>query len=149
MVLVGVLLGTVGTDVTSGTQRFTFGIDSIADGIDFVAVAVGMFAIAEIVWAGARRRVVSEVTRRKIRGLLPTLADLAASWKPILRGTALGTILGILPGTGPLVRSFAGYGVEKQLSRHPETFGQGAIDGVAGPGSGRTTPRRSPTSSRC
>ena len=132
MVLVGVLLGTVGMDVTSGTERFTFGIDSIADGLDFVTIAVGIFAIAEIAGrVGAP--VVTVASRVRIKGLLPTLADLAASWKSVLRGTAIGTILGILPGTGPLVSAFAAYGVEQRLARHPETFGHGAIAGVAGP----------------
>jgi putative tricarboxylic transport membrane protein len=132
MVLVGVLLGTVGMDVNSGVERFTFGIGSIADGLDFVTIAVGIFAIAEIVGRAALPPPPASPTA-KIKSLLPARADLAASWRAILRGTGIGAVLGILPGTGPLVSSFASYNVEKQLSRTPEEFGRGAIAGVAGP----------------
>jgi putative tricarboxylic transport membrane protein len=132
MATLGVLFGTVGTDVASGLERFTFGFSDLGDGISFVAVGIGFFAIAEIisqVGAGERRSgIVAKVT-----GLLPTRRDLAASWRPILRGTALGGVLGILPGTGPLVCSFASYSIEKKLARDPSRFGKGAIEGVAGP----------------
>jgi putative tricarboxylic transport membrane protein len=140
MVAIGLLLGTVGTDVNSGRERFTFGLSNIAAGIDFVAIAVGLFAIAEIAARighasrskGAQPGAASQVVPT-LRNLLPSRSDLAASWKPILRGTALGSALGVLPGTGPLVSSFASYSLERQLADDPSRFGKGAIEGVAGP----------------
>jgi putative tricarboxylic transport membrane protein len=131
MAVLGVLLGTVGTDVIAGERRFDFGSSNLADGINFVALAVAFFAFAEIASrAGAdeRRHVLGTV-----KGLLPTRRDLATSWKPIMRGTALGGAFGILPGTGPLISSFASYSLEKRLASDPSRFGKGAIEGVAGP----------------
>jgi putative tricarboxylic transport membrane protein len=132
MAVLGLLLSSVGTDASSGRERFTFGISDLGDGISFVAVGIGFFAFAEIIGQiaiGERR---AKMTT-KVKGLLPTRADLAASWKPILRGTTLGGLFGILPGTGPLVCSFASYSVEKKLAKDPSRFGKGAIEGVAGP----------------
>jgi len=132
MAVLGVLIGTVGTDVNSGVVRFSFGASALADGVNFVAVAVGLFAFAEVILhLGAldqRARIAS-----RVRGLLPTRADLRAAWKAILRGTAVGAGFGILPGTGPLISSFAAYALEKQLAADPSRFGNGAIEGVAGP----------------
>ncbi|MBV9862150.1 MAG: tripartite tricarboxylate transporter permease [Alphaproteobacteria bacterium] len=132
MAVLGVLIGTVGTDVNSGVVRFSFGAEGLADGVSFVAVAVGLFAFAEVILhLGAleqRHRITS-----RIRGLLPTRADLSAAWKAILRGTAVGAGFGILPGTGPLISSFAAYALEKQIAADPSRFGNGAIEGVAGP----------------
>jgi putative tricarboxylic transport membrane protein len=131
MTVLGVLLGCVGNDMISGERRFDFGSPDLADGINFVALAVALFAFADILSRAGQ----SDQARRfdKIRGLLPTRADLAASWKPILRGTALGAAFGVLPGTGPLVSSFASYSLEKRLAKDPSRFGSGAIEGVAGP----------------
>jgi putative tricarboxylic transport membrane protein len=132
MVLLGLLLGLIGTDVNSGVLRFTFDIAELADGIGFSVVAMGMFGIAEIItnleMKGAR-----EVFTGKLKRLLPTREDFRRSWAPVLRGTALGSVLGILPGGGALLSSFGAYTVEKKLSKHPEEFGKGAIEGVAGP----------------
>jgi putative tricarboxylic transport membrane protein len=131
MTVLGVLLGCVGNDMISGERRFDFGSPDLADGINFVALAVALFAFSDII---SRAGQADQVRRfDKIRGLLPTRADLAASWKPILRGTALGAAFGVLPGTGPLVSSFASYSLEKRLARDPSRFGNGAIEGVAGP----------------
>ncbi len=132
MVVLGLLLGTVGTDINTNVQRFTFGLPNLSDGLDFVVVAVGLFAVAEIVWRLQQRHLQTQPLD-KVRGLLPRRDDIAASWKPILRGTALGSALGILPGTGPLISSFASYGLERSLARDPSRFGHGAIEGVAGP----------------
>ena len=132
MMLLGLLLGTVGTDTNSGVQRFTFGLPNITDKLDFVVVAVGLFAFAEIASRLENLAAVRSVST-KVTGLLPTRADLKASWKPALRGTLLGSAFGILPGTGPLVSSFASYGIEQRLAKDPSRFGQGAIEGVAGP----------------
>ncbi len=132
MSLLGLLIGCVGTDLTTGDTRYNFGLDELADGVNFVAVAVGLFAFGEIIMQiGAPDRRAKLTTR--IRGLVPTRADLAMSWKPILRGTSLGAFLGIFPGTGPLLSSFASYAMERRLAKDPTRFGHGAIEGVAGP----------------
>jgi TctA family transporter len=131
MSALGLLLGTVGTDVNTGTQRFTFGNLDLADGLAFVAVAIGMFAITEI---GYRLGSDHERTQtHQITSILPSKADLLASWKPILRGTVLGSVLGVMPGTGPTVSSLAAYFMEKGFAEDKTRFGNGAIEGVAGP----------------
>jgi putative tricarboxylic transport membrane protein len=132
MIVLGLLLGIIGTDVTSGTQRYTFGIANLSDGISFAIVAMGMFGIAEIIRSlesGTKR----EVFTSSLSGLWPTRADLRASWKAILRGTGLGSLLGILPGGGAVLGSFASYTLEKKLAAPSSNFGKGAIQGVAGP----------------
>ncbi len=132
MMVLGLLFGLVGTDVTSGTARFAFGVPELADGINFVVVAMGVFGVAEIV-----RNLENEHTRQvyveRIGGLMPTREDWKRMVAPILRGTALGSLLGILPGGGALLASFAAYSLEKKVSRHSAEFGKGAIEGVAAP----------------
>lgn len=132
MVLAGLLLGTIGTDPTTGAQRLIFGFIELSDGIDFVPVAVGLFAIPELVrnleFPEAR-----SIVATRISSILPTKEDFSRSWKAVLRGTGIGSLLGILPGSGALISSFAAYVAEKKLSKHPEQFGQGAIEGVAAP----------------
>jgi putative tricarboxylic transport membrane protein len=132
MMVLGLLFGLVGTDVTSGTARFAFGVPELADGINFVVVAMGVFGIAEIV-----RNLENEHTRQvyveRIGGLMPTREDWKRMVAPILRGTALGSLLGILPGGGALLASFAAYSLEKKVSKHGAEFGKGAIEGVAAP----------------
>ncbi len=132
MAVTGLLLGSIGTDPDTGVARFTFGLLSLSDGVSFVAVAVGLFAFAEVIQhMGAPERRPQVLFR--LSGLLPTRADLLASILPILRGTGLGAIFGALPGTGPLVSSYAAYAIERHLARDPSRFGQGAIEGVAAP----------------
>ena len=132
MSVVGLLLGTVGTDITAGSTRYTLGIPELANGVNFVAIAVGLFAFTEIVMNVAYPVKHGQITA-KVKGLLPTRADLRASWKPIVRGTSLGAFLGIFPGTGPLLASFASYAMERRMAKDPSRFGRGAIEGVAGP----------------
>jgi putative tricarboxylic transport membrane protein len=132
MAALGLLIGTVGTDVNSGVMRFTFGDDRLAEGVDFIAVAVGLFAFTEIAFRLGMPEVRGRIDAR-IRNLIPRKEDIKASWKPILRGTALGGALGILPGTGPMIASFSAYALEKKLADDPSRFGNGAIEGVAGP----------------
>ncbi len=132
MAMLGVLIGTIGTDVNSGTWRFTSGLPMLADGVSFVAVAAGLFAFAEVILHVGSPEARANLSSR-IESLIPSRAELRASIKPILRGTALGGALGILPGTGPLISSFASYAMEKQLADDPSRFGKGAIEGVAGP----------------
>lgn len=131
MVLLGLLLGIAGTDVNSGVRRFTFGMIELADGIEFVAVAMGLFGIREIMTNIEKGS--TSVTAASIGRLWPTRDDFKRSWKPALRGTALGSFLGILPGGGALLSSFAAYTIEKKLARDPSRFGKGAVEGVAGP----------------
>jgi TctA family transporter len=133
MIIVGLLIGIVGTDGYSGIDRFTFGQLELSDGVSLVAVAMGMFGLAEIIENLAQGQTVHAAFSTRLRDMLPTRAELRAIAAPILRGTALGTVLGILPGGGALISSFAAYALEKKLSSHPERFGRGAIEGVAAP----------------
>jgi putative tricarboxylic transport membrane protein len=132
MVVFGLLLGLIGTDVNSGVLRFTFDIPELSDGIGFVVVAMGMFGTAEII-ANLEQGEHREVFTAKVGRLMPTKEDFRRAWPAVLRGTALGSFLGILPGGGALLASFGAYTVEKKISNHPEQFGKGAIEGVAGP----------------
>lgn len=131
MIGLGLLLGLVGTDAASGQQRFTFGIDALSDGIGFVPVAMGLFGIAEII--GTLHAGSGHAKMAKISSLWPTRDDLRQASPAILRGTVLGSFLGVLPGGGALLSSFAAYTLEKKIARDPSRFGQGAIEGVAGP----------------
>jgi len=132
MVAFGLLLGIVGTDVNTGVQRYSFGVPELTDGIGFIVVAVGVFAVGEIVsnLGNAENR---QVFTAKVTNLMPSLADLKQSFMPILRGTGIGCFFGVLPGTGPAIASFASYMVEKKVADDPSRFGKGAIEGVAGP----------------
>jgi TctA family transporter len=132
MVVVGLLLGIVGTDVNSGMARYSFGIPELTDGIGFIVIAVGVFAVGEIV-SNLGDPEERKVFTSKISGLMPTVADLKTSWAPILRGTGIGAFLGVLPGTGPAIASFSSYMLEKKMAKDPSRFGKGAIEGVAGP----------------
>jgi TctA family transporter len=132
MIVLGLLFGAVGQDIYTGTPRFTFGARELFSGINFVSVAVGMFGIAEIL-----RNLEDETTRvtatKTIRNLWLTRDDLRQIAPPIARGTLLGSALGVLPGAGHVLASFASYSVEKRVSKRPKAFGHGAIEGVAGP----------------
>jgi TctA family transporter len=132
MVAFGLLLGIVGTDVNTGTQRYSFGVSELTDGIGFIVVAVGVFAIGEIIsnLGGSEER---RVFTAKVSNLMPSLEDFKRSIGPILRGTGLSCFFGVLPGTGPAIASFASYMLEKKVADDPSRFGKGAIEGVAGP----------------
>ncbi|NCX02134.1 MAG: tripartite tricarboxylate transporter permease [Betaproteobacteria bacterium] len=132
MVVLGLLLGMIGTDVNSGVARFSFDIPELSDGIEFVAVAMGMFGFAEII-LNLEQREKREVFTSKVGGLMPSASEFKQSVFPMIRGTALGSFLGILPGGGAVLSSFSAYALEKKLSKTPERFGKGAIEGVAGP----------------
>ncbi len=132
MVLVGLLLSTVGTDLETGVERMTFGYLPLSDGVDFAVLAMGLFGFAEVL----RNLDVVEardVVRAAIGRLLPSRADLRRSAGPVVRGTLVGAVLGILPGNGAVLGPFASYALEKKLARDPSRFGRGAIEGVAGP----------------
>ncbi len=132
MVILGLLLGLIGTDVNSGVLRYAFGISELADGIGFVTVAMGMFGLAEII-SNLEQKEAREVFTKKVTHLWPTREDWKRIWAPILRGTFLGSALGILPGGGALLASFGAYTLEKKVSRNAHEFGKGAIEGVAAP----------------
>ena len=132
MVILGLLLGLVGTDVNSGVLRFAFGISELADGIGFVTVAMGLFGTAEII-TNLELKDEREVFTNKVTNMFPTKEDWKRMWKPILRGTFLGSALGILPGGGALLASFGAYTLEKKVSKYGHEFGKGAIEGVAAP----------------
>ncbi len=132
MILLGLLLGLVGTENYTGTPRMTLGFLELADGINFVAVAVGVFGIAEIL-RNLENEKERDVAVTSVTGIMPTREDMKTIAAPVLRGTFLGSALGILPGGGSVLASFAAYTVEKKISRTPERFGKGAIEGVAGP----------------
>jgi TctA family transporter len=132
MILIGLLLGSVGTDIYSGSARFTLGLEGLADGIPIVAFGAGVYGIAEIL-VQLERELARKVEVSRISSLLPTGADLKAAAMPVLRGTVLGSVLGVIPGGGALLAAFGSYAIEKKLSRKPEEFGKGAIEGVAGP----------------
>ena len=135
MVILGLLIGMIGTDVQTGLQRYTGGIPELSDGVNIVAVATGLFGIADIL-SNVNRPQGSILTRGKsmsMRSMFPTLKELRACTAPILRGTGIGAILGILPGTGGTIASFMSYAFEKKVSRTPNRFGKGAIEGIAAP----------------
>jgi TctA family transporter len=134
MVLFGLCLGMVGTDVQTGQQRFTFDIPYLSDGISLVAIAMGLFGVAEVI--GSIGRVTNaEVAAQKItmRSMMPKLDDWRRSWKPMLRGTGVGAFFGALPGAGGTIASFMSYAMEKRIAKDPSRFGKGAIEGVTAP----------------
>ena len=133
MVLVGLLFGLVGTDVNSGVARYTFGVSELWDGVDFLPMVIGMFGIVEIIRNLEEDELDRTSIKTRFRDLWPSLADFKEAWKPVIRGTALGSILGILPGGGAVLASFASYTMEKKIADDPTRFGRGAIEGVAGP----------------
>ena len=149
MIVLGLLLGLIGTDVNSGAPRFTFDIPELSDGIGFVVVAMGLFGVAEII---AQPRARGDPRRDGQEGHRPD-ADargLGSAWSaPILRGTALGSVLGILPGGGAMLASFAAYTLEKKISHNPSAVRQGRDRGRGRARSRPTTPARRPRSSRC
>jgi len=132
MIILGLLLGIVGTDVNSGVARFSFGVPELTDGIGVVGVAMGLFGFAEIIGnlEVSQKR---EMIAAKIKGFFLTKEQFRKAWPAVLRGTGLGSVLGVLPGGGAMLSSFASYTLEKKISKNPGEFGKGAIQGVAGP----------------
>lgn len=133
MIVLGLLLGQINTDVISGMPRYSFGIPELTDGISFVAIAMGVFGFGEIIANLGRPAEQREVFTQDVKGLWPTREDFRAAWPAVVRGTALGSVLGVLPGGGALLSSFASYTVEKRLAGSQGHFGDGDIRGVAGP----------------
>jgi putative tricarboxylic transport membrane protein len=131
MAALGLLVGMIGIDTMSGYLRFTYGVWELGDGLGIVPVAVGLFGLSEIMTTTAKSAPLAE--RPRLRGLMPSKQELRESAGPIGRGTILGFLIGIVPGSAHILSSFVSYSLERALSRHPERFGQGAVAGVAGP----------------
>jgi len=133
MVVLGLLLGTAGSDVNSGIIRFDFNIPELADGINLVALAMGLFGVAEIISSITRTRNAKSSEKITMRSMIPTKEDVKASAMPILRGSGVGGFFGALPGTGASIAAFMSYALEKKLAKDPSRFGKGAIEGIASP----------------
>ncbi|MCK9382228.1 MAG: tripartite tricarboxylate transporter permease [Sulfuritalea sp.] len=132
MVCLGLLGGIVGTDVSSGVSRFAFDIPELADGIGFVVVAMGVFGFAEVI-SNLEQKETREIFTKEVSGMFPSKEDFKRMVAPVLRGTALGSVLGILPGGGAVLAAFGAYALEKKVSKNSAEFGKGAIEGVAAP----------------
>lgn len=132
MVVFGLFLGTIGIDIMIGKPKFTFGLKTLMDGVGFIPVAMGLFGISEIM-LNVEEGLEREVFKKRISNLLPNLKDWKDSTWPIIRGSVLGFFVGVIPGGGAAVASFTAYAVEKRISKYPEKFGTGVIEGVAGP----------------
>jgi putative tricarboxylic transport membrane protein len=134
MVIVGLMLSTIGVDIVTGGTRFTFGQIELYSGIEIVPILMGIFGVTEIMFLVEEPVIKQEIrTHFRLRELWPSSQELRASSGPILRGSLLGFVIGLLPGAGAMVSSFLSYATEKKLSKHPEAFGTGVIEGVAGP----------------
>ena len=133
MIVLGLLLGLVGTDGQTAAQRFTFDLTKLSDGIEFAVLAIGVFGVGEIIANLTRGGENRSLLAQGIAQLMPTREEFTLAWPAALRGTALGALLGVLPGGGATLSSFAAYVLEKKVARDPSRFGQGAIEGVAGP----------------
>lgn len=133
MVLIGLLLGLVGTDINTGLTRYTFGLSGLWEGIDFLPLVLGLFGLVEIIRNLENPPPVRSAISTKLRDLWPTREEMKQAYPAALRGTGLGSILGILPGGGAVLASFASYTMEKKISKTPQRFGTGAVEGVAGP----------------
>jgi len=132
MAIIGLTLGGIGMDVITGKYRFTYGIQVLADGIGLVPSVMGLFGISEV-FLNLESEIKRDLLTTRVKNLFPTVKDWADSLWPIIRGTVVGFFLGIIPGGGAIIASFASYAIEKKVSKHPEEFGKGAIAGVAGP----------------
>lgn len=133
MTIVGLLVGAVGTDVNSGVVRFSFGLPELSDRIDLVALALGLFGVADFLRSVNRLKFIGTETRLRLRDMRPSMAELKQAFPPMLRGTLVGTVFGAMPGTGPTITSFIAYALERRISRSPQRFGRGALEGVAAP----------------
>jgi TctA family transporter len=133
MTTFGLMLGTVGTDVNSGVQRFTLGFPELSDRVELVALAMGLFGVADFLRHVNHMHVITESRTVKLRDMRPSKAELKQAFWPMVRGTAVGTVFGAMPGTGPTITTFIAYALERRITKTPERFGHGAIEGVAAP----------------
>ncbi len=133
MILAGMAIYTVGIDYLTGTLRFALGIEELSQGIDFLPVAIGLFGIAEVLETALHDTGPARAKKVRLRELLPSRQEWRRSANPVLRGSVLGFLIGLIPGPAPVISTFVSYITEKKLAKHPEEFGKGAIEGVAGP----------------
>jgi TctA family transporter len=133
MTVIGLLIGVVGTDVNSGALRFTFGLTELSDKIELVALALGLFGVADFLRSVNRIHFVGNEAKVRLRDMRPSKAELKQAFWPMVRGTLVGTLFGAMPGTGPTITTFIAYALERRISKTPERFGQGALEGVASP----------------
>jgi TctA family transporter len=133
MTVIGLLIGVIGTDVNSGALRFTFGFTELSDRVELVALALGMFGVADFLRSVNRIHFVGNETKVRLRDMRPSKAELKQAFFPMVRGTLVGTLFGAMPGTGPTITTFIAYAFERKISKTPERFGQGALEGVASP----------------
>jgi putative tricarboxylic transport membrane protein len=133
MTALGLLAGIVGTDVNSGTQRFTFGFVELSDHVELVALALGLFGVADFLHNVNHMQIIGSGMKVRLRDMRPSMAELKQSFMPMVRGTLIGTMFGAMPGTGPTITTFIAYAFEKKISKTPERFGHGALEGVASP----------------
>lgn len=140
MVTLGIVIGTVGTDIYTGTPRFVFGILELSDGISLIALAMGVFGVAEVISSIGKVRT-KDLDKKSVSfaAMKPTKDDMRRSWAPMFRGASIGSFFGTLPGTGPSLAAFVSYAIEKRTSKEPSRFGNGAIEGVAGPESANSS----------
>jgi TctA family transporter len=134
MVVLGIMFGTVGADIYTGTARFSFGVLELTDAISLIALAMGIFGVSEVI-ASVRKVNVGDIDPEsvKLKAMKPSREDVSRSWFPMLRGSSIGAFFGTLPGTGPSVAAFMAYAVEKRVAKEPERFGKGAIEGIMAP----------------
>jgi putative tricarboxylic transport membrane protein len=133
MTTIGLLIGIIGTDVNSGVARFTFGFAELQDNIDLAALALGLFGVADFLMSVNRVHIVGSGMKVRLRDMRPSKAELKQAFFPMLRGTLIGTLFGAMPGTGPTITTFIAYAFERKISKTPERFGHGALEGVAAP----------------
>jgi TctA family transporter len=133
MTTFGLMLGTVGTDVNSGVQRFTLGFPELSDRVELVALAMGLFGVADFLRNVNHMHVITESRTVKLRDMRPSKAEMKQAFWPMVRGTMVGTLFGAMPGTGPTITTFIAYALERKITKTPERFGHGAIEGVAAP----------------
>jgi TctA family transporter len=133
MTLFGLLCGVVGTDVNTGTIRLSFGILDLSDGLELVAIAMGLFGVADFIMSVNRMAIIGTGTKLRLRDMRPSAAELKEAFFPLVRGTLVGTIFGAMPGTGPTITTFIAYALERKISKTPERFGTGMLAGVASP----------------
>lgn len=133
MTTVGLQIGIIGTDVNSGVARFTFGLPELQDNIDLAALALGLFGVADFLMSVNRVHIVGSGVKVRLRDMRPSGAELKQAFMPMLRGTLIGTLFGAMPGTGPTITTFIAYAFERKVSKTPERFGHGALEGVAAP----------------
>ena len=142
MTLFGLMCGVVGTDVNTGTIRFSFGLLDLSDGLELVAISMGLFGVADFLMSVNRMTIIGSGAKLRLRDMRPSKQELKTAFMPMVRGTLVGTLFGAMPGTGPTITTFVAYALERKISKTPEKFGTGMIAGVASPEASSHSRRR-------